>query len=76
MMTSITDIGVFFVCIGITRLLWSCSRYIDKAKPAKDISCGLQAEAPSWGFNLGISGHDRQNAKDHPASASSGRSGR
>ncbi len=63
---SCIEIGVFVVCIGLAKLLWSCSKYIDRAKAAKDISCGLQVKTSMWGFNLGISGESGSNAKDHP----------
>ncbi|MBE6084636.1 MAG: hypothetical protein E7203_04090 [Selenomonas ruminantium] len=66
------DIGILFLCICVGRFFWACSRYVDKARPARDINIGLQVPTVNGLLNLGISGKNGPNAKDHPASSKFG----
>ena len=64
-------IGLLVLCIALSRFIWACASYVDRAKSAGDINLGLQVPTAHGLFNLGISGKNRPNAKDHPASSKS-----
>ena len=65
------DIGILFLCICMGRFFWACSRYVDKARPARDINIGLQVPTVHGLLNLGISGKNGPNAKDHRTTSKS-----
>jgi len=65
------DIGILFLCICVGKFFWACSRYVDKAKPARDINIGLQVPTVNGLLNLGISGKNGPNAKDHRTTSKS-----
>lgn len=64
-------LNFLLVCVGsfVVALAWR----VVKAKPAKDMCCGLQIQLPSLGWlNLGVSSqYNLGNAKDHPSCAKS-----
>ena len=60
-------IGALALCIAVSRLIWACANYVDRAKPAKDVNLGLQVPMSHGTLNLGVSGKNGpSNAKDHP----------
>jgi len=70
----VSEIGAALMYLGAFFVLCALAWYIYRAKPAKDINLGLKAPTP-WGeMSFGVFGNSRPNAKDHPATANSGRS--
>ena len=62
-------IGLNILLCSVGALLMACAWYVYRAKPAKDLRCGLQVKIPRVGWlNFGVSGeYNANNAKDHPA---------